>query len=409
MNIQTLMYLQRANISAYLREESEEQKAYSDLFDSILAKHGADSPNDLPDDKKDDFFNEVEREWAKHPKNKKDDGENTNEEWDKEDDEEKDKKMKEGWGKKKKMKEEMDDEEEEEEEDEEDDEEEKKPFGEGWARSLAQTRRQMNEARMVPNNTETPLSYTASASGTRIPMAQTVGNNDIQPGGLGGEEGLPPDWVERTLRFFSPDVIDYIRDRIRDMNPSDAFDWWWKHFGHYGGPMNEARRMGPPGMLPLMPDTGGPTPPETPGSGQPGPINPTGAPWGPQQWGPDHPGNPANWPDGHFGGPGKRWFIPIGGPDVVWPDNWGEEDQPPYPPSYIPVHPEYGYPLPGAWEWNGDTWVWNEDGQGSPNEPMDQDPNDGWWPQWGPRPEDRTPPIDQYYGPIPGGYNPFGP
>jgi len=401
MNIQTQRYLQRANVSAYIREESEEQKAYSDLFDSILAKHGADSPNDLPDDKKDDFFNEVEREWAKHPKNKKDDGENTNEEWDKEDDEEDKKKMKEGWGKKKKkMKEEM--------EDEEEDEEDESPFSEGWVGRLISARMQMmNEARMVPNNTETPYPSvpTSSQSWNSIPMAQTAmqaGDDGTPP--VRGLEGLPPNWMDRTLRFFGPEVIPFILERIRDMNPSDAFDWWWKNFGHFGGPLNEARRMGPPGLLPMLPDTGGPTPPETPGSGQPGLINPTGAPWGPQQWGPDHPGNPANWPDGHFGGPGKRWFIPIGGPDVVWPDNWGEEDQPPYPPSYIPVHPEHGYPLPGAWEWNGDTWVWNEDGQGSPNEPMDQEPDDGWYPQWGPRPEDRIPPIDQYYGPIPGGY-----
>ncbi len=140
MDFNTLRYLQRANVAAYIREESEEQKAYSDLFDSILKKHGADSPNDLPDEKKDDFFNEVEREWAKHPKNKKDDGEATNEEWDKEDDE--DEEVKEGWGKKKKMKEETD---------EEDDEEEKKmPFGEGWARSLAATRRRMMEDVMQP-------------------------------------------------------------------------------------------------------------------------------------------------------------------------------------------------------------------------------------------------------------------
>ena len=50
-------------------EQSPEQKAYRALFDRILKKHGVDSPNDLPDDKKDDFFNEVEREWKKDPAN----------------------------------------------------------------------------------------------------------------------------------------------------------------------------------------------------------------------------------------------------------------------------------------------------------------------------------------------------
>ena len=50
-------------------EQSPEQKAYRKLFDRILAKYGADSPNDLEDSKKDDFFNEVEKEWKKDPAN----------------------------------------------------------------------------------------------------------------------------------------------------------------------------------------------------------------------------------------------------------------------------------------------------------------------------------------------------
>lgn len=50
-------------------EQSEEQKAFRDLFDRLLKKYGVDSPNELEDSKKDDFFNEVEREWKKDPKN----------------------------------------------------------------------------------------------------------------------------------------------------------------------------------------------------------------------------------------------------------------------------------------------------------------------------------------------------
>ena len=50
-------------------EQSPEQKAFRKLFDRILAKFGVDSPNDLEDSKKDDFFDEVEREWKKDPAN----------------------------------------------------------------------------------------------------------------------------------------------------------------------------------------------------------------------------------------------------------------------------------------------------------------------------------------------------
>ena len=53
----------------YEKEMSPEQKAYRELFDRILKKYGVDSPNDLEDSKKDDFFNEVEREWKKDPAN----------------------------------------------------------------------------------------------------------------------------------------------------------------------------------------------------------------------------------------------------------------------------------------------------------------------------------------------------
>jgi len=50
-------------------EKSPEQKAYKALFDRILAKYGADSPNDLEASKKDDFFNEVKKAWKKDPAN----------------------------------------------------------------------------------------------------------------------------------------------------------------------------------------------------------------------------------------------------------------------------------------------------------------------------------------------------
>ena len=48
---------------------SPEQKAYRDLFDRMLKKHGVKSPNELKDGKKDDFFNEIEAAWKKDPAN----------------------------------------------------------------------------------------------------------------------------------------------------------------------------------------------------------------------------------------------------------------------------------------------------------------------------------------------------
>ena len=58
-------------------EKSPEQKAFQALFDKILKKHGVDSPNELEDSKKDDFFNEVEREWKKDPANTPEKNEST--------------------------------------------------------------------------------------------------------------------------------------------------------------------------------------------------------------------------------------------------------------------------------------------------------------------------------------------
>lgn len=79
MTIQNRLYIQNIANLVLSEEDSPEQKAYKDLFDKILKKYGADSPNDISKDKKDDFFDEVEREWAKHPDNKKDDGESASE------------------------------------------------------------------------------------------------------------------------------------------------------------------------------------------------------------------------------------------------------------------------------------------------------------------------------------------
>jgi hypothetical protein len=50
-------------------DQSPEQKAYRALFNKILKKYGADSPNDLEDSKKDDFFNEVGKAWKSDPAN----------------------------------------------------------------------------------------------------------------------------------------------------------------------------------------------------------------------------------------------------------------------------------------------------------------------------------------------------
>ena len=50
-------------------ELSPEQDAFRDLFNKILKKYGVDSPNELDDEKKSQFYDEVEKAWAKDPKN----------------------------------------------------------------------------------------------------------------------------------------------------------------------------------------------------------------------------------------------------------------------------------------------------------------------------------------------------
>jgi hypothetical protein len=67
-------------VSLHEQELSPEQKAYKALFDKIIAKYDGDSPNDLSDAEKKKFFNELEAAWSKHPDNKKDDGENQEDE-----------------------------------------------------------------------------------------------------------------------------------------------------------------------------------------------------------------------------------------------------------------------------------------------------------------------------------------
>ena len=48
---------------------SPEQEAFRSLFKKMLDKHGVDSPNELDDEKKAQFYDEVEKAWAKDPKN----------------------------------------------------------------------------------------------------------------------------------------------------------------------------------------------------------------------------------------------------------------------------------------------------------------------------------------------------
>ena len=50
-------------------ELSPEQKAFRELFQKMLDKYEVDSPNELSDQKKKEFFSEVGFEWSKHPEN----------------------------------------------------------------------------------------------------------------------------------------------------------------------------------------------------------------------------------------------------------------------------------------------------------------------------------------------------
>ena len=50
---------------AHVNEASELQKSYQDYFKAKLDKYGVDSPADLDDEKKKEFFNEITKEWEK--------------------------------------------------------------------------------------------------------------------------------------------------------------------------------------------------------------------------------------------------------------------------------------------------------------------------------------------------------
>lgn len=50
---------------AQLNEASELQKSYQEYFKAKLKKYGANSPADLDDEKKKEFFNEITKEWEK--------------------------------------------------------------------------------------------------------------------------------------------------------------------------------------------------------------------------------------------------------------------------------------------------------------------------------------------------------
>ena len=50
---------------AELNEASELQKSYQEYFKTKLKKFGAESPADLDDEKKKEFFNEITKEWEK--------------------------------------------------------------------------------------------------------------------------------------------------------------------------------------------------------------------------------------------------------------------------------------------------------------------------------------------------------
>ena len=43
-----------------IAEKSEKQKKYQEYFNKMLKKYKVKSPDELPKDKKDDFFNEVD-------------------------------------------------------------------------------------------------------------------------------------------------------------------------------------------------------------------------------------------------------------------------------------------------------------------------------------------------------------
>ena len=50
------------SLSDFLTEKKEKD-AYDKFFEKKLKKWSVESPDEIPDHKKDDFFDEVDREW----------------------------------------------------------------------------------------------------------------------------------------------------------------------------------------------------------------------------------------------------------------------------------------------------------------------------------------------------------
>ncbi len=46
-------------------EETEKQEAYKKFFDAKLKEFGVESPGELDDEKKKEFFNAIQRGWVK--------------------------------------------------------------------------------------------------------------------------------------------------------------------------------------------------------------------------------------------------------------------------------------------------------------------------------------------------------
>ena len=56
-------------VSDIAEELSKEQKAYKSFFNGMLKKWDVESPADIPDDKKDEFFDAVKKGWKNNKDN----------------------------------------------------------------------------------------------------------------------------------------------------------------------------------------------------------------------------------------------------------------------------------------------------------------------------------------------------
>ena len=52
--------------------EEDDKEAYKKFFDAKLRKYGVDSPEDLSDEDKKKFFNEIDKEWNSDDEDGKD-------------------------------------------------------------------------------------------------------------------------------------------------------------------------------------------------------------------------------------------------------------------------------------------------------------------------------------------------